>query len=310
MWQQYRVRLTAGIAVLTVLALLLPRSGRHRTAAPPAAVPLTRGALVAEVVGDAYRIGPFRHPRAVSPNPAWMSTMHWPTTIRHRDRSWSGWMPMRLASLTPARHVRPDVARWLRRRPQHGAQQILLLGDSEAGGLFRDLNDYAVANGHTLDVVFTWFSATSLNFGRAARIDTILLRHRPTMIIFVAGMNELYARDLAQRTDAAEQFLAKFDGIPYLWVGPANVAPDRGINAVFEQTAEPGRFMYSAPLPLSRDSDGLHPDQRGYRIWMDSIAAFIRRHDVDRVRFDPPSRRGLRFSGRLIMANAAKERGY
>lgn len=189
-------------------------------------------------------------------------------------------------------------------------QRILLIGDSEAGGLLYPLNDYSEENGHSLVAVFTWFSASILNFGYSQRVDDLIATHDPTLIIVVLGMNELFATDLDRRRDAARQFHEKLGDIPYLWIGPANFADDKGINMVFEETALPGRFFLSKHLPLARANDNRHPSAAGYRVWADSIAAFIDRSDQYRFKWERPASFGRRFGGRLVMANAAKDRGY
>ena len=56
----------------------------------------------------------------------------------------------------------------------HISQRILLIGDSETGGLIYPLNDYCVANGHKLEAVYTWFSASILNFGYSNKVDELI----------------------------------------------------------------------------------------------------------------------------------------
>lgn len=188
--------------------------------------------------------------------------------------------------------------------------RILLIGDSEAGGLMYPLNDYCSANGHSLVAVFTWFSATILNFAYAPRLEELIRVHRPTLVIIVVGLNELFLGDLARRRAAAASVRDKLTGIEYLWVGPANFAPDRGINQVFEETVPAGRFFLSKDLVIPRASDDRHPNAQGYRIWMDSIASFMRGNRLYRFPMAPPTGDRRRFTGTLVMANAAKDREY
>lgn len=189
-------------------------------------------------------------------------------------------------------------------------QRILLIGDSQAGGIMYALNDYCVENGHTLVGVFSWYSATCLNFGYSSRIDQLVETFKPTLVIIVLGLNELYARDIAKRTNASRQMQAKFGSIPYLWVGPANYMEDHGINKVFEATAGPERFVLSKNLELPRARDKRHPNQAGYKIWMDSIAAFVQQSTLYPFRFDKPKKTGSRIKAKVITANAAKNREY
>jgi hypothetical protein len=88
-------------------------------------------------------------------------------------------------------------------KEEHISQRILLLGDSETGGLIYPLNDYCVANGHKLEAVYTWFSASILNFGYSNKVDELMEKYKPTFVIFVVGLNEMYVTDMDRRTEAA-----------------------------------------------------------------------------------------------------------
>ena len=192
----------------------------------------------------------------------------------------------------------------------HIPQRILLIGDSETGGLLYPLNDYCAENGHELEVVFTWFSASILNFGYSEKTDEILEKYKPTFVIFVVGLNEMYASDLDRRAEAAQLFLEKLGDTPYLWVGPANYTTDRGINNVFESTAAPGFFFMSKDLDLPRGKDNRHPNQEGYNKWMDYIASFIQSNKSYPFNFLPPKRSDFKVKSKIILANAAKDKGY
>jgi hypothetical protein len=189
-------------------------------------------------------------------------------------------------------------------------QRIMLIGDSEAGGIFHALNDYCAENNHRLDIVFTWYSASIFNFGYSNRVDQLIEKYKPTFIIIVLGLNELYARDIDRRKKAAVKFHEKLSNIPYLWVGPANYTADKGINAVFSSTAQPGRFFLSKDLVLPRSSDQRHPNGKGYRIWMNQIANYMQSSSLYSFNFKHPTKTGYRFRGKIISANAAKDRGY
>jgi hypothetical protein len=195
-------------------------------------------------------------------------------------------------------------------KEEHISQRILLLGDSETGGLIYPLNDYCVANGHKLEAVYTWFSASILNFGYSNKVDELMEKYKPTFVIFVVGLNEMYVTDMDRRTEAAKLFLKKIGDTPYLWVGPANFTTDRGINKVFETTADPGCFVLSKDLEIPRGGDHRHPNTEGYKIWMDYIASYIQSNHAYPFNFLPPERTNFKLQGRVILANAAKDKGY
>jgi hypothetical protein len=188
--------------------------------------------------------------------------------------------------------------------------RILLIGDSESGGLRYPLNDYCLANGHKLILSLEWYSATTFNFGRSDTIQKIIAKYKPTYVFLVFGLNELYARDLKARKIAANQLAKKLRSIPYAWIGPANWDEDFGINKVFESSADSATYFMTKKLTLTRAGDGRHPDVQGYRVWMDSIASWLQSSARYKMAMKPPHKRGRPFRAPVITINAAKYRGY
>lgn len=189
-------------------------------------------------------------------------------------------------------------------------ERVLLIGDSEAGGLRYPLNDYCNQNGHQFVASLEWNSSTILNFGYSEKVDILIDEYKPTFIIFVVGLNELFATDLSAREKAAQKFRDKLGNIEFLWVGPANFDEDKGINDVFKKVAGEDRFFMSKELVLPRGKDKRHPSVKGYKLWMTSIANFIQTNPVYPFKFDPPEKSGIPMRGKVMSANAAKDRGY
>ncbi len=188
--------------------------------------------------------------------------------------------------------------------------RILLIGDSEIGGLRYAINDYCRENGHKIVLAVEWYSATTFNFGRSDTIDKIIEKYKPTYIFMVLGLNELYAKDLKARKIAANQLAEKLKGIPYTWIGPANWEEDFGLNKVYESSAEPGAYFMSKDLTLSRSRDGRHPDNKGYRLWFDSIASWVQTSAKYKIKMKVPIKRARPYLSPVITINAAKYRGY
>lgn len=189
-------------------------------------------------------------------------------------------------------------------------QRILLMGDSECGGLCFQLNDYCIQNGHQLVASFVWNSATILNFAYSDTIIKIIEKYKPTYIFIVLGLNELYAKDLIKRKQAAQILAKKLEGIPYSWVGPANYTNDYGINQVFYESAQKGSFYLTKNLNLPKGGDKRHPNSTGYRIWMDSLAVWVENEAKYRIKLSPPEKRNRLYKTKLISLNAARYRGY
>ncbi len=188
--------------------------------------------------------------------------------------------------------------------------RILLIGDSEIGGLRYAINDYCRENGHKIVLAVEWYSATTFNFGRSDTIDKIIAKYKPTYVFMVLGLNELYAKDLKARKIAANQLAEKLKGIPYTWIGPANWEEDFGLNKVYESSAEPGAYFMSKDLTLSRSRDGRHPDNKGYRLWFDSIASWVQTSAKYKIKMKVPIKRARPYLSPVITINAAKYRGY
>ena len=188
--------------------------------------------------------------------------------------------------------------------------RILLIGDSECGGLCFPLNDYCEQNGHKLLLTLAWNSATVFNFAFSDTINKIILKYKPSYLFIVLGLNEMYAKDLEKRKKAADQFAKKIGGIPYLWIGPANYTKDYGINKVFESAAEKDCFFLTNNMELPRGEDGRHPSIKGYRLWMDSIAKWINKSAKYKIAMEKPTKSRYTFKSRIINLNAVNFRGY
>jgi len=189
-------------------------------------------------------------------------------------------------------------------------QRILFMGDSQAGGLLHIFNDYCVENGHKMVAALVWNSATIFNYGYSNRVDDLIKQYQPTLVVIVLGLNELHARDIPKRTQAANLLRAKLGNTPYLWIGPANYMEDSGINKVYEQIATSERFVLSKHLNLPKGSDNRHPNREGYKIWMEYIARFVQSSELYDFKFEKPKKFGNRITGKVTHTNAARDRGY
>lgn len=188
--------------------------------------------------------------------------------------------------------------------------RVMIIGDSECGGLCFPLNDYCIENGHKLVLSFVWNSATIFNFAHSDTITRVLQKYKPSYVFLVLGLNELYAKDLKRRKQAADLLAQKMNGIPYAWIGPANYMEDFGINKVFESAADSGSFFMTNGLQLPRGSDGRHPSNQGYRIWMDSIASWMHLSSKYKIALKRPVKRNYSFKSQIMTLHAAKFRGY
>ena len=190
------------------------------------------------------------------------------------------------------------------------SHRVLIMGDSECGGLCFQLNDYCLENGHKLVASLVWNSASIYNYAYSDTVVKVIKKYQPTYIFIVIGLNELHVRDLEKRRAAAQILAKKIEGIPYTWIGPANFREDFGINQVFKESAEPGTFFLSKYLNLPKGGDNRHPNKTGYRIWMDTLAIWLQTEAKYKIRMNQPVTRNRSYKAKIINLNAARYRGY
>ena len=65
-------------------------------------------------------------------------------------------------------------------------------------------------------------------------------------------------------------------GVSYTWVGPAAWKEDKGIINIMGDRVGP-HFFSSEKLTLARAKDNMHPSNDAARVWMDSVAVFMRK---------------------------------
>ena len=188
--------------------------------------------------------------------------------------------------------------------------RILLIGDSEAGGMKNVLNDYCRSNGHKLVATVEWYSATSMNFARGDTISKIISRYKPTYIFVLFGLNEVLARDFANRRALARMFQKRIKHVPYSWIGPTNWGQDFVVTDAFRAAADSAAFFSSKTMVLPKGEDGRHPSLNGYRIWMSYIANWVQTSARWKIKMLPPARSGYPKKYRTIILNAAEYRGY
>ncbi len=191
-----------------------------------------------------------------------------------------------------------------------GKQRILLLGDSECGGICYPLYNYCKENNHELVLSFVWNSSGIFNHAYSDTVVKIIEKYKPTYIIFVAGLNEIFARDITKRSHAAQVFAQRIKNIPYAWVGPANYVEDYGINKAFSAAAQPGTFFSSKTLNLPKGPDNKHPSSKGYTVWMDTLATWMTKSSKYPIDFSKKPTKKYNYKGKIITLNAAKFKGY
>ncbi len=188
--------------------------------------------------------------------------------------------------------------------------RILLLGDSEAGGIKNVLNDYCQNNGHKLVATIEWSSATSINFAKADTISRIIDRYKPTYIMVLFGLNEVLSKDAEFRKNMARLVHKRIKRTPYAWIGPTNWGQDFVVTDAFKAAADSAAFFPSKSLTFSKASDGRHPSLAGYRIWMAYVANWLQTSARWKIKMNRPSHFNYPRKFKTYVFNAAEFRGY
>lgn len=164
------------------------------------------------------------------------------------------------------------------KRPLNGPVRILFVGDSMIEELSRRLDDYAVANGHSLQTV-VWYGSTTEKWGMTQTLRHLIAEYKPTYLWVCLGGNELFVRDLEERDAYIKLLLAQAGDLPLVWIGPPNWKQDTGINDLIRRNVGEDSFFDSSQLAMKRKKDGRHPTHQAAAEWGDKVAAWMQSAD-------------------------------
>jgi hypothetical protein len=155
-------------------------------------------------------------------------------------------------------------------------ERVLLIGDSQSGGLRGPVYSYCAANGHELVACVSWVSSTLGAWAYADTLDYFLKEFDPSLVIVCIGLNEVFSKDVEKRMKYVRIINEKIEasGARRFWLGPASWIEDQGIiRAIRESNGV--QFFDATKLYLSRGDDGRHPDWKSYRFWFAHAAAYM-----------------------------------
>ena len=155
-------------------------------------------------------------------------------------------------------------------------EKVLLLGDSQCGGLIYPVYGYCSLNGHELLASVAWYSSTTRHWAKSDTLDYFLQKYQPTLVIMGVGLNEVFAGDVESRKKHISAINVKIEaaGAKAFWLGPAAWAKDRGIIRAMKEVNDP-LFFDATTLSLKRSSDGRHPTLDAYKFWFSHAAAYM-----------------------------------
>lgn len=158
--------------------------------------------------------------------------------------------------------------------PDTTVHHILIFGDSMTILVANRIAYYGKQNGYQVTSV-TWYSSSTKVWGECDTLSHFIREYNPDFIIATLGSNELFIRNIEERSKYVETIKKQIGDIPFIWIGPPNWKKDTGINDMLEAAVSPKRFFRTDGMTLERGSDKVHPTQKAADIWADSIMRWI-----------------------------------
>lgn len=187
-------------------------------------------------------------------------------------------------------------------------ERVLLIGDSQCEGLKNVLSKYCEKNRHKLVGTVIYYSSTTKQFGTNSRLEEYLKEFKPTVVFFVIGLNEIFAKDLVNRAKYIQRIkeILQNSQTKFAWVGPAAWTKDRGIIDLMQKSVG-SNFFPSHHLILERSNDKRHPSKSASKIWFDLIAKWADSTGIIKfpIKVDSVSNRCM---GKVILLNALNDK--
>ena len=154
-----------------------------------------------------------------------------------------------------------------------GQERILLVGDSQLEAMRNPFYNYVTVNKHTLAATILWYGSSSKQWANTDTLGYYIKKYKPTMVVLVLGLNELFVNDFEQRRvnlQKIKNLLIK-EGINHYWIGPAAWKKDLGITRIMQEEWQ-DKFYPSHKLVLGRAKDNRHPSNDAAWVWMKAVA--------------------------------------
>lgn len=152
--------------------------------------------------------------------------------------------------------------------------KLLLIGDSMTILVGNRMAYYGAQNDYDVTSV-TWYSSSTQVWGECDTLAYFIKEYDPDFIVVTLGSNELFIRNIDDRSKYVEKLMKTMGDIPFVWIGPPNWKEDTGINDMLERTLPKGTFFKTNGMQLERGGDHVHPTQKAADLWTDSIMRWM-----------------------------------
>ncbi|WP_394839871.1 SGNH/GDSL hydrolase family protein [Pendulispora rubella] len=122
-------------------------------------------------------------------------------------------------------------------------------------------------------------SAQVKSFDEDERLGKLIQKAKPDIIILNLGSNNVLNPNPEVLAGNIRSIVKKMQPAACYWLGPPlpikAVQRDKGIRRVIAENIEPCKFFDTSRLVLERQTDHIHPTDRGGEVWADAVWHFI-----------------------------------
>jgi len=125
----------------------------------------------------------------------------------------------------------------------------------------------------------SWTSAQIRSFDDDERLPKLVKRMKPDLIILNLGSNNVSNPSPEALAGNIRSIVKKMQPAACYWLGPPlpikGVQRDKGVRRVIAENVAPCKFFDTSRLVLERQTDHIHPTDRGGELWADAVWKFI-----------------------------------
>ncbi len=116
-------------------------------------------------------------------------------------------------------------------------------------------------------------SSTAPTWDKNKRIEWLLEKTKPTVVVVILGANEVYLPFPRATANHIKSIVEKLGGRTCVWVGPPVWKKQTGVVEVQRDNVGPCQYFDSQSVTLTRQPDGIHPNYEGGRDWAAAVWA-------------------------------------
>ncbi len=116
-------------------------------------------------------------------------------------------------------------------------------------------------------------SSTAPTWDKNKRIEWLIEKTNPTVVVVVLGANEVYLPFPRATANHIKSIVERLGDRQCVWVGPPVWKNQTGVVEVQRDNSGPCQYFDSQGVKLARQPDGIHPNYEGGRDWAAAVWA-------------------------------------